>query len=333
MWNSCGGFPGDAATAAANLVSVVLVAAAMGGCADRILPPSPQTDVPIIESRTLGGHVKGTLSVLYSPYSVTNNLTVDASDTLAVQAGVVLQFADSTQLLVYGAVVCSGNRHNPVLFTSLQGPWKGIEIENSGKTSVFQFAIVESVDVASPATFSRKGALLVTGANVVIRNSVFRYDRSNEGGAIYLINSQSVIANCLVVNNYGFDNGGGILSWASSNELVNNTFVNNSCSNFGGALVIGYPTADVALNNVFFQNTSNLGNAAIAFSAADTTHYTAAYNFVQSYTADPVFVSPTDFHLAAGSPCIHAGDPGVQYDNTDGTRNNQGAYGGPGGDW
>lgn len=40
-----------------------------------------------------------------------------------------------------------------------------------------------------------------------------------------------------------------------------------------------------------------------------------------------------DFHLQPGSPCIDAGNPDPQYNDPDGSRNDMGAYGGPGGDW
>ncbi|MBL7157590.1 MAG: right-handed parallel beta-helix repeat-containing protein, partial [Candidatus Omnitrophica bacterium] len=47
---------------------------------------------------------------------------------------------------------------------------------------------------------------------------------------------------------------------------------------------------------------------------------------------DPMFESPAsaDFRLKVGSPCINKGDPKSQYNDPDRTRNDMGAYGGPG---
>jgi hypothetical protein len=62
-----------------------------------------------------------------------------------------------------------------------------------------------------------------------------------------------------------------------------------------------------------------------------------AYNFLRGDSLDPGFVSPQkpnqDFHLIPGSVCMDAGNPSQQYNDADGSRNDQGAYGGPGGDW
>jgi hypothetical protein len=48
-----------------------------------------------------------------------------------------------------------------------------------------------------------------------------------------------------------------------------------------------------------------------------------------------MFIDPSagDLGLDEDSPCRDAGDPDDQYDDTDGTRNDLGAFGGPSGGW
>ena len=50
---------------------------------------------------------------------------------------------------------------------------------------------------------------------------------------------------------------------------------------------------------------------------------------------DPLFTDPEnlDFTLQPGSPAIDAGDPDPAFDDVDGSRNDMGIFGGPGGAW
>ena len=58
-------------------------------------------------------------------------------------------------------------------------------------------------------------------------------------------------------------------------------------------------------------------------------------------SSDPDFASITDdgdytnddWSLSTGSACINTGNSSAAYDDDDGTRNDMGAFGGPGGSW
>ena len=65
----------------------------------------------------------------------------------------------------------------------------------------------------------------------------------------------------------------------------------------------------------------------------------STYSLIQEVTncvgegnlvADPLFIDPenTNFMLEAGSPAINAGHPANQYKDSNGSRNDMGAYGG-----
>jgi hypothetical protein len=124
-----------------------------------------------------------------------------------------------------------------------------------------------------------------------------------------------------VYNNGG--NGGAISCWGNNADpyFENVTIEGN----------IGSP------NGIYTGNSSsgNFTNSIIA----DTYYFHGSSGMSFSYTndgsSDPLFVAPenNDFHLQPGSPCIDAGDPIPEYNDTDGTRNDMGAYGGPNGDW
>jgi len=48
---------------------------------------------------------------------------------------------------------------------------------------------------------------------------------------------------------------------------------------------------------------------------------------------DPLFYTDFDLRLYYLSPCKDAGNPDTVYNDYNGTRNDQGAYGGPLGNW
>ena len=48
---------------------------------------------------------------------------------------------------------------------------------------------------------------------------------------------------------------------------------------------------------------------------------------------DPLFSAAGDWRLDPASPLVDAGDPDPAHADPDGSINDPGAYGGPGGDW
>ena len=183
-----------------------------------------------------------------------------------------------------------------------------------------------------PRDTARNGAVEIRGTSVVIRNSTFRNNRSNNGGALFVDQSQSLITNNLFTDNHAAGFGGAMLSSSSSNRIINNTFSGNTSANFAGGLLLVSPLLDSVQNNIFYANTSATGDPRISFLQTDSTHYVTLFNFLQAGN-NPFFVSATDFHLSPSSPCRNAGNPDPQYNDVDGSRNDQGAYGGPSGNW
>ena len=301
-------------------------------CSERSVPVEPPSDGGTGGSYTLlQGSVDGSLTISQSPFRVIRDVSVDSLKTLNIQPGVKVYFQDSTKFVVRGKLVCMGALSNPILFSAFSGTWKGVVISRSSEVSYFQFAIVENVDVS--VDVDRNGAVEVVNSSVTITNSIFRNNKANNGGAISLDRSQSLVTNCLFVNNYSTTFGGALLSSQSSDRIINNTFFKNASLNYGGGLVLATPVLDEVQNNIFFMNANRSGDPRIAYYQADSSHYVSQFNFLAFGTLDPLLVSAADMHLTSGSPCINTGNPSSQFNDVDGTRNDQGAYGGPLGNW
>jgi len=299
------------------------------GCSKKENPIQPTSE----QYTVIGGHLNTLLTASESPYRVTNTLFVDSSSMLNIEADVRIYFEDSTQIIVHGKLSCIGNSTHQILFTSKNVSWRGIQITGTNIQSIIQFVIIENIDVTIPYDTIRDGAVEITNANVMIHNSIFRNNKSNNGGALAINQSQSIITNNLFVNNYSVGFGGALLSSSSSNKIINNTFYKNSSNNDAGGLLLLSPVLDSVQNNIFYANTSTMGDPRISVLYTDSSHFITQYNFLPIGSNNPYFVSTTDFHLSSSSPCIDAGNPDPQYNDINRTRNDQGAYGGPLGNW
>lgn len=130
----------------------------------------------------------------------------------------------------------------------------------------------------------------------------------------------------LVTNSVIFVGSGeaGVYGWEGVDVVVENSVFygdgadNNSVGAAGKPIVVEYSSfydlpVDVCIDGICGAVDTSSGNL----------------------TQDPRFVDVEggDFRLDDYSPCVDAGNPSSMYDDTDGTRNDLGLYGGPGGSW
>ena len=107
----------------------------------------------------------------------------------------------------------------------------------------------------------------------------------------------------------------------------------NTCYNYGGGIVLWDPLTTDIQNNIFFNNLSFTGDSNISTVIGDSSNITEQYNYLAFSSMNLLFISNDDLHLSSDSPCINNGNPAPEYNDVTGTRNDQGAFGGPLGDW
>lgn len=279
------------------------------------------------------GEQSGVLTKNKSPFFVSGNIMVNSSDTLIIQQGVELFFKEKTSLIINGVLLAEGIRVEPIRFTKFEQDWEGIHIINPTGSSSLTFCVIEYIYLPRQ-TSAEYGAVEIENANVEIRNCYFQQNYVQNGGGLAISNSNVTLINNVFYKNTVDNFGGAILSQGSSNQIINNTFYKNTAFNYGGGLVIDDPVNEDIQNNIFFDNLSYYGNdPQIAIVSGDSSNIHEQYNFLAIGTMDPLFISEDDLHLSELSPCINSGNPLPEYNDADGTRNDQGAYGGPSGDW
>lgn len=170
--------------------------------------------------------------------------------------------------------------------------------------------------------WSSAGGIELVNGTVTARNNIISFCRTQS------INSAPAVNACIGTLN-----------------LCNNIFYYN----FGysttavSAAVNTYNTNLVAKNNIFMNNT----NAQCVMAFYGTGSQDFAYNDLWNNSTgtgvigaalgpgninmEPVFANAagSDFHLLPASPCIDTGDPSLEFNDKDGTRNDMGIYGGP----
>jgi len=280
----------------------------------------------------IDGNISGMLAVSNSPYLVTDDIIIDTLQTLDIEPGVTIHFSDSTKLTVYGTLSAQGTKENLIIFSAQTDLWKGIRIIDSNQSSIFKFSIIEKVQLSYEDS-TELGALEINNSNVTIKNCIIRDNEAVNGAGISLIESQAEITNNIFKDNYALVHGAGLLSFQSQSNITNNTFYNNYCVNCGSAISVLIPVFDSIQNNIFYNNFAQGTCDQFYYSIQDTLNYLMQYNFDALTNPDPKFLDTEVLRLSDDSPCKNAGNPNASFNDSNGTRNDQGAYGGPDGDW
>ena len=187
---------------------------------------------------------------------------------------------------------------------------------------------------------------LMAGAGAsVIRNNTIEANTADWDGGVVIGNLQGavplVLENNLITDNAGtYAGGSGIWIVNSNARIINNTVVGNRGSNQPGYGINASGDEPVEIRNNIVVENDEYGICAPPDAVLEYNdvygHTVADYCVgtvpgIGSISVDPRFVAPEngDFHLQPDSPAVDAGDPAAKDNDTDGSRNDMGAFGGP----
>jgi len=232
------------------------------------------------------------------------------NEEIDLKADVTVMGAGADQCVING-----GGNSGDVVFAS------GNDITNNTKFTGFYVTGA----ISGGSMPGGGGIFCNSGAKPDISNN---FVEGNDFGIVTWNQSIAYIHNNVVVNN----NFGGITL------NTNATVINNTISNCRIGINDGGGYGPTVMNNIITDN-SLYGVYAVGTQPVLT--YNDVWNNATNYhncspgtgsiSQDPQYVDPpNDYHLQSGSPCIDAGNPAAQYNDPDGSRNDMGAYGGPG---
>ncbi len=171
------------------------------------------------------------------------------------------------------------------------------------------------------------GGIAVSGGVLRMANVLSAWNEADEAGGGLVATGANVTAENVT---WGFETSTvAAVDMSESGHLVLRNSIVYATAGGSGVVVSLSSTLEASYNDVYGNETSQWGGQ------DDPTGVNG------NISADPLFIDVTengdplddDWHLAAGSPCIDAGDPAPSQTDVDGTRNDMGAYGGPDGDW
>jgi predicted outer membrane repeat protein len=243
-----------------------------------------------------------------------------------------------------GGAVCCCSSYLTIAGNTLTNNWGGsggaVYCEDSSP-AVTDNAIHGNQADEGGAVYCDYSSPTVTG-NTVIGNE------ADDGGAIlcYFLSSPTVASNVIRGNSAEHSGGAVLCERSCSPEVTNNVIADNSAGWSGGALYFDVGCSAILTNNTIARNSSRQYSAAVYCESSATiannivtgnsaryggamacdgrtallTHNDVWGNTPEDYrgcepgegdiSEDPLFVDPDngDYHLAAASPCIDAGD-------------------------
>jgi parallel beta-helix repeat protein len=260
----------------------------------------------------------------------------------------VITFVEDSHSVIDGFTITSINDTNT---TAVRGG--GIYCAPSSSPSIINNIITGNSAVFGAGIYCADSATPTITNNVISGNNA-----SSAGGGIFAFKASPNIANNRIMENQASNAGCGFASYKGSPRITNSIIWNNKATSGGGischksssSIVNVTITGNVAgygggiffdrgsmtiTNNILWANKDDLYSG--LFNTDSRPNHTDVgdrdfWGINGNISADPQFMDPEngDFRLRSGSPCIDAGNPDPIYNDTDGSRNDMGAYGGPG---
>ncbi len=202
--------------------------------------------------------------------AITSNYTVNAGDTLTINAGTEVRFSQGTIMTIFGVVQSNGTPSDPVIFAPLDPAnpsWGGITIAN---TDPLQISVFNSTIFTKMHSYG-DGGINIEESSVNFNNCRFVDNHADvHGGAVYVVAGNVNFNLCVFKNNHA-NQGGALYVYnnaimgPSNIEVSKCSFVGNDASDGGGMYVEDYDGSGfnmnlIIMNSGFHYNKAGFGN-------------------------------------------------------------------------
>jgi parallel beta-helix repeat protein len=294
------------------------------------------------------GEISGIWSEAESPYFIYDDVNISENDTLIIEPGVKVIFVGPYGMTIgeNAQLTAEGNKNQPVEFTTWNKDmgWTGLRFINSGEDDILSHCTINYVKkgvglITSDEYYYESdeeniydGAIYCYVSSPTITNCKIINNLADKGGAIYLVDSNSIISNTLIANNSslgGYLQCGGIFTEGSGTPGIKNcTIVNNLPGGILTTLSDGIDiTNTIIWGNERYQIQRDISNAVVTYC-----NIQEGFSGQGNIDTDPCFFEPSasagydydglsaNWTLRSSSQCINSGKE-IQLPNTDLTGN------------
>ena len=208
---------------------------------------------------------------------------------------------------------------------------------------------ISSSELAENSADQGGGIYVDESSSLTVEHTWIVGNIATDGGGIQADMGTVTLTNVVAMWNEASGDGGGLLVDNGTATLVNTTWageagtaglywLGSSSGSLWNSVVYDSLNYDIAIDgsaSVSAGYSNVYGGALGSWTGSDLSGETGMISSDPMFTAwsDDGDWTNDDPSLDTGSPSVDAGDPDSAYDDADGTTNDQGAWGGPDGDW
>ena len=233
----------------------------------------------------LSGQLSGVIEA--GTYTVEGEISVEAGDSLIIEAGTVFNFQGHYKFIIEGWLFAEGTETDSITFTAADTSegWHGIRFLDAPDSSRLSYCVLHygratgnypDPDVNGGAIYCDNSSPTITGCTIsdntadnygggiycrdssspTITDCTISGNTAVEGGGIYCYSSDPAISYCTISGNTA-DNGGGIYCHGSSPSISDCTISGNTAP-YGGGVYCFY-NSNVTIENCTISNNTGSG--------------------------------------------------------------------------